>query len=541
LKYVTLRKSKRRQPVEARFLGESNGDKKIRITVVLRSASSSNERLKAIQGLTSCLPRNRKPLNLGDFTRLHGALDEDLALVKRFAKENGFRVINESKARRCVVLAGSIRKFSRAFHVRMNNYRHAGTAYRSHVDAIQIPAHLEGIVQAILGFDDRPLMKHHAFFAHHHSVQHIDPAEVINTYHFPPNTNGKKQSIAIIELGGGFYKKDINDYFRTHRLRAPKIKVIEIGGQRNNPASHQTIEKLLEMMGIHKSANLKSNQSGLIRASWTIETTLDIQLTGAFANGAAIKVYFAPNTAQGKYHALTSALMKNSTLISCSWGAVEEDLPLDFIDVMNEVFLDAALLGTTVCFSSGDHGDDPAKNGKPRAHFPATSPYVLACGGTHWLLQKKKVNEVVWNEAFPHYVVKSGGGVSSIFKPPQWQSSARIKLKTLKNGRGIPDVAGKADIERGYSMQVAGFNITMGGTSAVAPMWAALIARINEKLGLRVGYLTPLLYHNIFHQTFTDITKGNNGTHFKAGRGWDACTGWGTPNGKKLLKALKGK
>jgi kumamolisin len=544
LKYVTLSKSKRQQPVEARPLGKSNGDEHIHITVVVRPASSGNARLKAIQELTSKLPRNRTHLNLGEFTKFHGASDEDLALVKRFARENGFRVIDESKARRCVVLSGSIRKLSATFQVSMMNYMHAGHTYRSHTDAIQIPSHLERAVDAVLGFDDRPLMNHHAFLLRQHAVQHIDPSKVMNTYHFPADANGKEQSIAIIELGGGFYKKDINDYFRALRLQVPKIKVIEILGQRNNPAPHEAIEKLLKMMGIsniHRDANTNANQSDLVRASWTIESTLDIQLTGAFANAAAISVFFAPNNAQGKYHALTSALMNSTTLISCSWGAVEEDLPLDFVDVMNDVFLDAALLGTTVCFSSGDHGDDPAKNGKPRAHFPATSPYVLACGGTHWGIQRKKFSEVVWNETFPTYAVKSGGGISSIFKSPHWQSSARIKLKTHKNGRGIPDVAGKADIERGYSMQVAGYNITMGGTSAVAPMWAGLIARMNEKLGCRVGYLTPLLYQKIFHQTCTDITKGNNGKHYKAGPGWDACTGWGTPNGKRLLAALKGK
>jgi kumamolisin len=164
---------------------------------------------------------------------------------------------------------------------------------------------------------------------------------------------------------------------------------------------------------------------------------------------------------------------------------------------------------------------------------------VLSCGGTHWKSQTQKLREVVWSEKLRDYVVQSGGGVSQIFKEPHWQSMAGVKTKTGKRGRGVPDVSGKADIERGYCMRVAGLNITMGGTSAAAPMWAGLIARINQKLEYRVGFFTPLLYRKIFYEALNDIIKGRNGAHYKAGPGWDPCTGWGTPNGNKLLTALR--
>ena len=547
MNYVKLYKSKRRQPHGTRALKAPIADEQIHVTVAVRPASSEQMRQKAINELAANLPQNRHHLDLTEFTKLHGAMDEDLALVKRFADENGLRVVQIKKQNRCVVLKGSISEFNRAFNINLKMFTHAGSEYRSHSEDIQIPANLKGIVQGVLGLENRNLMEHHTFVAKQDAVHHVRPAEVMKAYNFPTDVNGEGQRIALIELGGGFHQTDITEYFRTNQIPTPKINVIEIDGQRNNPASANSINKVLELMGIsddRKKAISTMDPSELAHAMWTIESTLDIQLAGAFANASEIHVYFAPNNAQGKYHALTSALTNTKhqpTIISCSWGAVEEDLPLDVVHILNQVLQDAALRGITVCFSTGDKGDDPGRNGKPRAHFPATSPYVLSCGGTHWITRPRKINEVVWNEALPKYVVQSGGGVSTVFKEPDWQATAKVKLKTEKRGRGVPDVSAKADIESGYSMRIAGQDITMGGTSAAAPMWAGLIARMNQKLGCRIGYLTPLLYQKNFSESFTDITKGRNGTHFKAGPGWDPCTGWGTPNGKKLFAALKGK
>src|SRR5262249_35218892 len=152
------------------------------------------------------------------------------------------------------------------------------------------------------------------------------------------------------------------------------------------------IKKLLDAMGL-ESTNGKQRDAKAYVASqgstkergdaelamWTIETTLDIQLAGSFANAAHLVVYFAPNNERGKFHALTTALNNKenpATVISCSWGAVEEELPRNFVHSLDEIFQDAALKGVTVCFSSGDRGDDPDKNGNPRVHFPASSPHV---------------------------------------------------------------------------------------------------------------------------------------------------------------------
>jgi kumamolisin len=539
--FVTLHNSKRQQPAGVRSQAELHPHEIIRVTVVVRAISSPEERKKAIEDLSLRIPSKRKYLNRKEFIRLHGARDEDLQLVKKFAEDSKLRVIESSKERRCVILSGTADALSDAFQVNNRTYTQDGRIYRSFPDAIQIPAHLNGIIEAVLGLENRPLMSHHAFLAGHHAIRHTEVRQVAEAYKFPKRANGKGQCIAIIELGGGFYERDIKKYFRTHKLNQPKISVVSIEGQRNDPAAPIYVKEVLELMGVvHGSDKLKKSEFS--HAMWTIETTLDVQLAGSFANAADIVVYFAPNTAYGKYQALTTALSNKihpPSVISCSWGAVEDDLPGDVTSSLNHVFQDAALRGVTICFSSGDRGDDPATNGQPRVHFPASSPYVLSCGGTHWLKERHSIDEVVWSESLTKkFVVQSGGGVSKIFERPEWQSG--IKLQTKRNGRGVPDVAGKADIATGYCMLVGGFDVTMGGTSAAAPMWAGLIARLNQELGCNIGYMNPFLYQNFCRTSFNDITKGTNGKHFKATEGWDPCTGWGSPDGKKLLAKLRG-
>lgn len=549
--FVTLHNSKRQQPVGARSKDDLRPDEIIRVTVVVRSISSAEERKKAIADLSLQIPRKRKYLSRKDFIKLYGARDEDLELVKKFADDHKLRVIDSSKERRCVILSGTAQQLSDAFQVDNRTYTHEDEVYRSYPDAIQIPANLKGIIEAVLGLENRALMSHHAFLAAGHlafmatggvAARHTEVREVAEAYKFPNGANGKGQCIAIIELGGGFYEGDIKKYFRTHKLNQPKINVVEIEGARNDPADPKYVKQVLEAMGVEHGSD-ELDKSKFAHAMWTIESTLDVELAGSFANAAHVVVYFAPNNAHGKYQALTEALSSKkypASVISCSWGAVEETLPGDVVSSLNHVFEDAALRGITTCFSSGDRGEDPSPKGNPRVHFPASSPYVLSCGGTHWLKKQRSIYEEVWSESLPkNFVVQSGGGVSKIFEQPEWQSG--IKLQTRKSGRGVPDVAGKADIVSGYCMQVCGFDVTMGGTSAAAPMWAGLIARLNQELGCSIGYVNPFLYQEHCRSSFNDITKGNNGKHFKATPGWDPCTGWGSPDGNKLLAKLRGK
>jgi kumamolisin len=280
---------------------------------------------------------------------------------------------------------------------------------------------------------------------------------------------------------------------------------------------------------------------------WTLETTGDIELIGALAPEAKIVIYFAPNSERGMLQALNTAIHDSEnrpSVISCSWGNHEDEYSGPHVLTgMDSILQDAVLKGITLCFSSGDDGDGAGKDGKPRVEFPASSPHVLACGGTHMTISGNGTKETVWKEkVLPGQVWASGGGFSSVFEIPPWQASAgAMRRNHAVNKRGVPDVASKADITKnGYRVVAGGLSVCLGGgTSAAAPVWAALIANLNESLGRPVGYLTPLLYSDRFRRTTRDITRGNNG-RYKAHTGWDACTGWGSPIGTALLAALRG-
>jgi kumamolisin len=137
----------------------------------------------------------------------------------------------------------------------------------------------------------------------------------------------------------------------------------------------------------------------------------------------------------------------------------------------------------------------------------------------------------------------TGGGVSDVFGLPTWQANANVPTSVNDHhvGRGVPDIAGDADPRSGYQVYVDGQSMVIGGTSAVSPLWAGLIALLNQKRGEPIGFLNPLLYENYQNlmqaHAFHDITSGNNGS-YKSGSGWDACTGLGTPDGKQLLDAI---
>jgi kumamolisin len=207
---------------------------------------------------------------------------------------------------------------------------------------------------------------------------------------------------------------------------------------------------------------------------------------------------------------------------------------------MNEAFQAAAELGISVFAAAGDDGaSDGVRGRRPHADFPASSPWVTACGGTSLYASGLGTLETVWNEADAG---GTGGGVSAIFPVPDYQTGIMFQSRPLAM-RGLPDVAGNADPYTGYKVRVDGFDMVIGGTSAVAPLWSGLIALLNEKLGNPVGFLNPLLYLTTLKGTLKDITVGNNDTtgrigNYPAGPGWDPCTGFGSPIGTAMLAAL---
>jgi kumamolisin len=321
----------------------------------------------------------------------------------------------------------------------------------------------------------------------------------------------------LIELGGGYRSADLKTYFTKLGLPVPKVKSVSVDGGKNRPSTANSADG---------------------------EVMLDIEVAAAVAPKALIAVYFAPNTTQGFLDAITKAVhdtVNKPMVISISWGAPESAWTGQALTQYDQAFQAAAAMGVTICCAAGDSGStDGVGDGKAHVDFPASSPYVLACGGTRLNSSGTTINsEVVWNENSDS---ATGGGVSNFFAVPAYQNAANIPVSANGGGRGrgLPDVAGDADPASGYQVRVDGSDLVIGGTSAVAPLWAGLITLMNQKLDQPVGFLNPLLYGSLNKAgVVRDITSGSNGA-YKAQAGWDPCTGWGSPNGANLLNALIG-
>ena len=226
---------------------------------------------------------------------------------------------------------------------------------------------------------------------------------------------------------------------------------------------------------------------------------LDIEVAASVAPKAKIVVYFAPNTDQGFLDAITQAIhdtVNKPSVISISWGQAESGWTDQAMQQFDQAFQAAAALGITVCVATGDNGSgDNVNDGAAHVDFPASSPNALACGGTTLNATASSIeSEVVWND-LPNGGA-TGGGISGEFPLPAYQQNAGVPpaVGTGKTGRGLPDVAGDADPNTGYTVRVDGEDTVIGGTSAMAPLWAGLIALLNQSLGHPVGFLNTTLY-----------------------------------------------
>ena len=451
------------------------------------------------------------------FKKHHAADPAAIKLVRAFAREFHLKVEPDptSVARRTVQLTGAAADIQKAFGVVLEQKTINGTEYRVREGAIHLPASLTGEVEAVLGLDNRPQAQPH-FRVHAASAaapSSYTPPQVAQAYKFPAKASGAGQTIGIIELGGGYRQADLTAYFKTLGLAAPGITAVSVDKGKNSP----------------------SNANGADG-----EVMLDIEVAASVAPGAKIAVYFTPNTDQGFIDAITTAVHDTAnkpSVLSISWGGPESTWTQQSMTALDAACQSAAALGVTITVAAGDNGSTDGLTGN-NVDFHASSPHVLACGGTKLNANGATIiSEVVWNELASKEGA-TGGGVSNVFALPSWQANAHVPAPSVKTGgRGVPDVAGDADPTTGYTIRVDGQTTVIGGTSAVAPLWAGLIAVANQQLGTQVGFIQPAIYAAKAASAFNDITVGNNGA-FSAGPGWDACTGLGSPIASKLIPLL---
>ncbi|WP_035741904.1 S53 family peptidase [Arthrobacter sp. MA-N2] len=494
--------------------GPVDPSRRIEVTVILRRQEELTE-----------LPTT--PISRDELASRYGASAADLSLAVRTFSGLGLEVIDSDAASRRIRLAGTVGLLSSVFGTSLDELTSRapdGTAvtHRHRTGGLQVPAALDGVVVAVLGLDDRPQARAQFRVVPLASTgTSYTPPQLGKIYNFPDGTDGSGQTVAILELGGGFGQQDLDTYFQSLGISTPTVTAVGVDGGSNQPGQDPT------------------GADG--------EVLLDIEVVGALAPKANIVVYFAPNTDAGFLDAIVAASHASPapTSISISWGQSEDAWTAQARTSFDQAMADAAALGVTVTAAAGDNGSsDGATDSKDHADFPASSPHVLACGGTR--LQADPATgtisaETVWNDG-PNSA--TGGGYSDVFPVPSWQSGivghAKHKPAPKQAGRGVPDVSGVADPQTGYQVRVDGKDMVIGGTSAVAPLWAALLARLAQATNRRFGLIQPLLYQNGIPPAsgFHDITSGSNGS-YHAGTGWDPCTGLGSPDGQALLALLE--
>ena len=500
--------SRHSAPNAMQAIGRVPGDEPITVSVYLKDRSG-DPLLDAPQGGEFHSRRALRKEREADHA-------DDLAAVRSFAQSHRLEVTHADAARRLVQLKGNATDIEKAFGTELHHYERNGLVCRGRQGALHLPSDIVDKVDAVLGLDTSPIATP-KIVPHRGTTPPAGflPNEIAALYGFG-DLDASGQCVAIIELGGGYTPADNEAAFKAMGLAVPEILSVGVDNGANNPGD-------------------TSGANG--------EVALDIQVAGGVARGAKIAVYFAPNTSQGFVDAISQAVHDDTykpSVISISWGSAETNWSGQALKAMNAALKDAAALGVTVTAASGDAlATDGEADGKPHVDYPASDPYVLGCGGTRVDAKAHTLTkEVVWNSNGGG----TGGGVSDLFPLPDYQASAKVpKPASSKGGRGVPDVAGDADPDSGYRIVTDGQTGIIGGTSAVAPLWAGIIAGLNAARGTPLGFVHADLYAHA--SAFRDITHGDNKSGrigFAAGTGWDPCTGLGSPAAalRKLLGAV---
>ena len=544
--YKPLTDSQPVRPETHKLLSATAADTPVTVTLIARRRADG-ARMPGSEEVVVPSHGPRKRQSREEFAASHGADPNELEEIAAYARSHGLQVKEMDAARRSVVVEGPAAAMNKAFAVQLHEYESPRGRYHSHEEKAQLPAALADRVEAIIGLDSRKVRAQHFSTARRKNsadptnTQPVTPQQIAKLYSFPAG-DGTGETIGIYEMEtedpstgapapAGYTMQDLTDSMRKFGggLKMPAIIDVSIDGVTNSGQSDG-------------------------------ETGLDITVAGAIAQGAKIAVYFTGGEEQSILHAVQRMVHPASgdpqpSVLSISYGWGPDDGPPDGLSAattkqLSSLFQDAAQLNLTVLVSSGDSGAFIASQKQAQTSYPASDPWVTACGGTTvGNIIGTTFDEYVWNDVGKAGPGATGGGVSAHFPVPAYQSGAHVPVRngTRKKGRGIPDIAGNASENSGYPQFIDGQEQPVGGTSAVAPLYAGLVAVINSNLGAPAGFLNPLLYANgssLCNNVSSPPGPANNSlngvTGYPAGAGWNACTGFGSVNGTALEAAIRG-
>jgi kumamolisin len=533
--HVVLRGSKRGKDADSTQVGKVDPKEQIVVTINL-----TGPKLPAADEYVGTT------LTPEEVATKFGASKADADKVAKSLRKFGLKIEDVSLETRSMRVSGTAKAMEAAFKPGMVIMRSVRDGdYRGREGTLQVPADLKGIVTGVFGLDERRMARRKAGAAVSASkaakLSPLTPADLEKRYNFPPG-DADGQTIVIAEFGGGYFADDVAAYCQKFQRAVPQIQAVSID------APAYTLKQVLALPPQDRKEAM--NES--------IEVMMDVEIIAGLCPKASIFVYFSTFDQRGWVDLLNKVIAAKPVALSCSWGLAEDDpgWSASAVAAIDDRLNVARLLGITTCVSSGDDGSgDQVGDGHAHIDFPSSSPNALGVGGTMLTKSGSKVKEVTWWESPGQRAGgggSTGGGVSTVFPRPAWQS---VHVKSINtgaiDGRVAPDIAALSGPPY-YDLIFVGKDAPNGGTSASAPLWAALIARISANLpaAKQQRFVTPLLYQNgsngqpVGKSASRDITSGNNasnpdpGKGYKAGKGFDAVTGWGVPDGVKLMNAL---
>ena len=451
---------------------------------------------------------------------------------------------------------GSVSKVEQVFKVSINDYLlPGGRMFYSNATVPVFPSSLAPLIVSVSGLDNANLFSHPPIPAKKtppikpkasncpvagqsggSQVAYI-PSQFAKAYNYDglhsSGLQGQGQTVGVFELDG-YSLSDIQTYTQCFGGGSVPIQNVTLDGFNGQPGAG------------------------------AIEVELDIEMIISQApNLAKLLVYEAPNTTQGYNDEFARIVQDRTPVISVSWGDCEKNMGQQEVSQENQFFQQAAAQGQGILVAAGDSGSSGCFqltgggfDFSLNADDPAAQPYVTGVGGTNLTLKSDNSyqSETVWNGGLLGGA--GGGGLSQFWKQPSWQTGPGVQNQYSNGMREVPDVSLDADPATGYPVYcTAGSNctgggvtggssgwLTVGGTSAAAPMWAAMVALANQQAAKAgkstLGFLNPAFYKiasgSNYGRDFHDITAtGNNDEGFNGGaypvtQDYDMATGWGS-------------
>jgi hypothetical protein len=553
--------SERPRSESSRLLGPLESTEPVSVTFVLRSRPDGPP-LPDLEYWQRTPPGKRTFLSPSEFAEKYGASQADIDAVRSFATSRGLTVVDVQPGPATIVAAGSAAQMNAAFGVTLNQYqspRHvskrpqpyqkdradgrtqqpesAMQVHRGFDGPVHVPHELASIVTAVVGLDNRILGGTNGT-GDPPNTNSLDVPTIAQLYNFP-TTGAADQVLGIFKGGGNFDPTDISAY---------------INGL---PAGYQT-QPTLNAVSLKVDGTTFSNDATSVTGSNAdMEITQDIETAVTVAQGATVQVYCSTSTEDGWTAFLSRVMAPQGTesvpvVLSSSWFINSRDdsgsAGQGLLDTLSGMFAKLAPLGISIFIASGDGGANSGLDDKCHVQYAGSDPWVTSCGGTMIGNIKsgppKTFDEWVWSDDSNGFGA-TGGGVSDYFSAPSYQTAVGVSPVSKNDNkvrRGVPDIAGMVALS---GLRVAGGGFTFTGTSCVDPLYAGLTAALVQALGEPIGFLNPTLYQ-LGNTVCNDITFGDNDPNatpdspfYTAGPGWDACTGWGSVDGTRMLNAFK--